>query len=75
MNQPLNQVLGREASSNFRRDSDLPFNSLAASNSSVNSLSLLSFSTHLNNTQALFNWQASKGTVKERLSAIFNREV
>ena len=68
MNQAINQ-------SPNRRDIEMPFNAPTTSMSistSSNAISTLNFGQSMN--QLHFKWQASKGTLKERMTAIFNRE-
>ncbi|XP_054159112.1 BTB/POZ domain-containing protein 2-like [Oppia nitens] len=75
--QPVNQALNRE-SSNFRRDIEMPYNAPTTSMSispSSNAVAALNLGANQATNQVLFNWQASKPTIKERMSSIFNREV
>ncbi len=56
----------------------MPFNAPTTAvpiSSSCNSVSTLNFSSPQSSGQVMFNWQASKATVKDRMSAVFNREV
>ena len=71
--QPVNQILNQSPN---RRDTETPFNAPTASapiNASSSSVSTQNYGQ--SSSQVLFNWQASKATLKERMSAIFNREV
>ncbi|CAG2104967.1 unnamed protein product [Medioppia subpectinata] len=77
VNQATKQSPNRESNS-FRRDVEMPFNAPTTSmsiSSSSNSVSALNFGSSQTTNQVLFNWQASKGSIKDRMSAIFNREV
>lgn len=76
---PVNQTANRD--SGHQRFDSVPFNApppapSSMSLSSSNAVSLINHpSSSSLNPQILFNWQASKSRVKERLEAIFNKEI